>query len=320
VKVSLPIIFLLCLSLVCHPAAAQKHDIEITDTLGGLVAVVDKGVIADAKTQSPLLTVRGNMVFEGSSENKDDLVLLVRVEDIFSKGAEPILKKDMKTAVLNVAKGKFYLGNSPTYDDAYLVGYYKADSKGNLGIYSGNAVTPVAYLKGNNMSTGELCAIFYLFMLNLEMDKAARERVPVITPLSGESADNMGSGTIKRLWGSTEDEYVWDGRIIKRKWNSFDFEEWSFDGKTLKRVWYQGEDDYTWDGKTLSKKWNTGTDEFEFDGTTLRRKWNTGMDEYSIQGNIVKRLWNTNNNDEWEVDGDIPVPVIAMVVFGLLRQ
>jgi hypothetical protein len=201
-----------------------------------------------------------------------------------------------------------------------MVGYYKADSKGNLGLYSAVDNKAVAYLQGNDMSAGELCAIFYLFMINLEWDKAAKERVQEVTPPTVEGQEAIGSGTIKRLWGSAEDEYVWDGRIIKRKWNSFDFEEWSFDGKTLKRVWYAGEDDYVWDGKTLRKKWNTGTDEFEFDGSVLRRKWNTGMDEFSIQGNIVKRLWNTNNNDEWEIDGDIPVPVIAMVVFGLLKQ
>jgi hypothetical protein len=116
VKLSFFIFLSLCLDLAV-PAFAQTHDIEITDTLGALIAVVDDGAIADAKTQKALLTVRGNMVFEGLSENKEDVVLMVGVEDVFSKGAEPVLKKDMKTTVLNVAKGRFYLGDSPTYDN-----------------------------------------------------------------------------------------------------------------------------------------------------------------------------------------------------------
>ena len=42
------------------------------------------------------------------------------------------------------------------------------------------------------------------------------------------------------------DEFVWDGYMLKRKWNSFDYEEWTFDGVSLRRMWYAGNEEFVW--------------------------------------------------------------------------
>ncbi|MDX2002399.1 MAG: hypothetical protein SFW35_08200 [Chitinophagales bacterium] len=309
----LVILFLLpCLSAFCQ--------IEVTDTSGNSLFAIAQGTLTDAGNQQPAFTVRGNIIFHGTSDKKEDIVLLVRAEDIFDKNAGEVLKADMKEVLMTVTKGRFYLGKGPFYDDSKLLGYYKPDSKGNLRIYSGNN-TWAASIKASAVTTGEFVLVFYYLMVQKGWVQQLANSLPM--PNSSQAAEDdlaATNGTIRRVWGNAKDEYIWNGKIIKRKWNSFDFEEWSFDGTTLKRIWYAGEDDYIWDGQTLKRKWNTGTEVFEWDGSILRRKWNTGTDEYSIQGNIVKRLWNTGVDEEWEIDGEIPIPIIAMVVFGLLGK
>ena len=68
----------------------------------------------------------------------------------------------------------------------------------------------------------------------------------------------------------------------------------------------------------LKRLWNTGNDSFVWDGETLKREWNTGDDEFTIQDGTAKRVWNTKG-DEWIITGEIPIPVIAIVILGIAK-
>jgi hypothetical protein len=168
--------------------------------------------------------------------------------------------------------------------------------------------------------------VFYYFAKNLNWDEKMKA-VKVAEPLpEGEdipletAAVRQTSGTIRKLWNTGTEEFVWDGETLKRKWNSFDYEEWTFDGITLKRLWYPGQEEMEWDGKVLRRKWYSSNDEFEYDGSVIRRRWGTATDGFLIQGNIIKRAYDNAMEDQWEMDGKIPIPIIAIVVFGLLRK
>ena len=294
----------------------------VSDSLDTPLYAVSDGHIIDVLTHKVVLTVRSNIVYSDTTEARESIELLVRAEDIFAKGPSQGIKNDMVTVLFTISKGAFYLGNNGVYNPSMMMAYYKVDNKGNLALYSGQTNKVIAHINGNDMTTGELTSVFYLLMQRWRLDKVAREAVKVAGAASTTASTDISQtrGSIRKVFNSGQDEFVWDGITIKRKWSSVEYDEWKFDGKSLKRAWYVGDDEFTWDGTILKRKFNTGTDEFEYDGKILRRRWNTGQDEYSIQGNIVKHLWNSGTDDEWEIDGDVPVPVIGMVVFGLLKK
>lgn len=287
----------------------------VTDSVGRKILGIKGNTITDVNGQV-IFTVRGNLVFEGTSEKKKDIVLAVGSENILGNKSGKILTGNMKETLMGVRAGHFYFESMPTDDERFVVGYYQTTEGSFQSVYD-HAGKPVADVYGEAISNGQLAAIFYLLYEQYDLDAPVREVLADLNVNNG-----TGQGTIKRLWSTGDDEFIWDGHMIKRRFNSFDYEEWTFDGRILKRLWYEGGIEYEWDGSTLRQRWSTGDgtlEEFTWDGRVLRRRWNTGNDEFIIQGNIVKRMWDTGN-DEWQIDGDMPIPVIALVVFGLMRQ
>lgn len=308
------VVFTLLLVMVSLTASLAQ---TVLDGSGRALYTLQDGVLYDANSK-PLVTIRGNIIFKGASESKDDIVMLVGTDNVFSDKAANALDADMQTTRFAMGKGGFYL---PGFGlgDAYLIARYTLSSKGELVLLAGQPAITMASLTGDNWTTGELAAVFYLIneqhqLKELLTASIGSGGIPTKTkPSSGSQA------TLRRMWNTGDDDFSWDGNILKRRWNSFDMEEWEFDGRILRRVWYEDGIEYEWDGRILKRRFNAGTEEFEWDGRILRRRWNTGNDEFIIQGNVVKRVWDTGN-DEWELTGDMPIPVIALIVFGLIRK
>ncbi len=288
----------------------------VTDGAGNVLYTLDNGVLYDA-TSLPIVTVKGNLVFKGASESKEDIILFVGSDNLFSDKSANAVDADMSTARFAMGRGGYYLPGYGLMDD-YLIANYTIGDRGDLILVAGNPKTTMASLSGDNWTTGELTAVFYLIneqhqLKDLLKASIGNNNAPTI------NKNTTTQGTLRRMWNTGDDDFSWDGNILKRRWNSYDYEEWEFDGRILRRVWYDDGVEYEWDGKILKRRFNSGTEEFEWTGTVLRRRWNTGNDEFSIQGNVVKRVWDTGN-DEWEMTGDIPIPVIAMIVFGLIKK
>ena len=288
----------------------------VTDANGNTLFSVQAGVLYDNQS-TPLLTAKGNLIFKGASESKGDIILLIGTENLFGEKSANVLGADMQTTRFALGKGGFYLPGFGLSED-YLIANYTLGKKGDLVLMAGYPAVAIAHLSGDNWTTGELTAVFYLLNEQLqlkEMRAASLNEVnmPTKRPTAGQEI------TIRRMWNTGNDDYSWDGQVLKRRWSSFDHEEWEFDGRILRRMWVEDGVEYEWDGKILKRRFNAGTEEFEWDGRVLRRRWNTGNDEFLVQGNVVKRMWDTGN-DEWELSGDMPIPIIAMVVFGLMGK
>lgn len=306
------VLLLFCMIL----GAAQMLAQTVTDGAGRVIYTLESGVLYDA-TSLPVVIVKGNLVFKGASERKEDIVLFVGSDNLFADKSANAVGADMSTAQFALGRGGYYLPGYGLADD-YLIARYTIGKKGDLILIAGDEETPMASLSGDNWTTGELTAVFYLIneqhqLKELLLANVGAGSAPVIN-----NSTTM-QGTLRRMWNTGDDDFSWDGNILKRRWNSFDYEEWEFDGRILRRVWYDDGVEYEWDGKILKRRFNAGVEEYEWTGSILRRRWNTGNDEFSIQGNVVKRLWDTGN-DEWEMTGDIPIPIIAMIVFGLIKK
>ena len=306
--------------LLCQFLTLNAQVVEVADTLGELMWTVDNSRIRDGQNDRILLTVQGNLIFQGNSDNQEDIILLVKANDIFSKRTGEILSKDLEKVLYTIHNGKFFLGKTSIYIPDFQIGFFERDKEDDrlIRFYEGNSDKLLAEISGKDVTTGKLAALFYLLTNHFNLDEKISSKVKIEAPQENSVEDTYG--TIRRLWDTGMDEFVWDGKTITRKWNPYDFEEWTFDGTILKREWYPGNEEFIWDGKVLKRRWYPSNDEFEWDGTILRRRWGTGRDEFIIQGNIVKRYFDTSGKDEWQIDGEIPIPIITLVVFNLLRK
>ncbi len=304
----------LCIVLLFISPALFSQVAEIYDSTGKTILFFDNDRLVEAESKKTFVTVTGNTVFDGESTEKRDILLLVAIENIFSKKKMGYaLNSAQDEAIFSISNGRFFYKETKGQ-----MAYYQEENGQSLVLYSdtsGKALCRVS----SELSTGKLVAIFYYFMRKYELDKLVKVE---ITESAKQPATDVSqtSGSISRLWNTGMDEFVWDGQVFKRKWNSFDYEEWTFDGATLKRLWYPGNEEFIWDGEILRRKWYASPDEFEWDGTILRRRWGPASDEFIVQGNIVKRYFGSNSQDEWKIDGDIPIPLVALIVFGLLRK
>lgn len=319
----------LCLLLWVAPATASAQTIEVTDASGTPVLTFEGDHMKEAGSIKALYTIKGNIIFEGASDNQKDIKLLIRAENIFSKKKiGGILDASQKNKLFSIRDGGFYYRDNSTYVDDWMIAHFREEGTGTIGLYLGDSDTLLCRIAAAEMPTGKLAAVFYYFSKQFGWEEKWKTMVyadPAGTKTTESipaetAAVRQTSGTIRKLWNTGLDEFTWDGEVLKRKWNSFDYEEWTFDGVTLKRVWYPGQEEMEWDGEVLRRKWYSSNDEFDWNGSVLRRRWGSATDGYVIQGHMVKPAYDNNMEREWEIDGNIPIPVIAIVVFGLLGK
>ncbi len=301
--------------------------IEVKDRLGNAALVIEDDFLKEAGSDKILYTVKGNIIFEGASDKQQDIELLVKVEDIFSKKKTgSVLDAAQREKLFQARNGGFFYRDSSIYSDRWIMAHYRKEETGSIALFLHASDTLVCRISSPEVSTGKLVAVFYYFAKKFHWEKEMQEvvallaKVEMITSPGQTSSVKATSGTIRKLWNTGLDEFEWDGEVLKRRWNSFDYEEWTFDGVTLKRLWYPGHEEMEWDGEILRRKWYSSEDEFEWNGSILRRRYGPASEGYLIQGNIIKPAFGSNMEREWEIDGNIPIPLIALVVFGLLRK
>ena len=316
-----------CTLTIFFPGFIDAQTLEVKDASGAIVLVFENDQLKEVVSNKIIYTVKGNIIFEGASDKQQDIELLVKAENIFSKKKEgKVLNASQREVLFSVRNGSFFYRDSSTYFDRWMMAHYRKEETGSIALFLHASDTLVCRIASPDVSTGKLVAVFYYFTKKFEWEEemkkiAATELQPAIMTTKGQASSVKGtSGTIRKLWNTGQDEFEWDGEVLKRRWNSFDYEEWTFDGVTLKRLWYPGQEEMEWDGEILRRKWYSSEDEFEWDGSILRRRWGPASEGYVIQGNIIKPAFGSNMEREWEIDGNIPIPLIALVVFGLLRK
>jgi hypothetical protein len=97
-------------------------------------------------------------------------------------------------------------------------------------------------------------------------------------------------------------------------------EDWIYENNRLFRRWSPGNEELVWDGQTLQRTFFESQDVFTYNGRTIRWAYGDIRSEFIIQGNIVKRVQSSGRDESWEINGDLPIPIIMMVVFGLTMR
>lgn len=265
-----------------------------------------------------LYHTQGNIVFQGTGERRKDILLMLNSENIFAKKGGQVQGQLEKQNIYYTFGGGFYIRPSDKTIETQLLAYWQKEEDGTFSLFDGENDSLLAYFPFGDASDITLTILFHYYQISNGM---AEKLIAKYVPLEKESRDvSASSGTIRRMWGGGNDEFEWDGFVLKRKWSNNTMQEWTFDGYILKRVWSSnGNEEMIWEDNVLRRRWYVSKDEFIWNGRTIRRRYGS-QEEYIVQGSIVKSLWSESDVNQWEIDGDLPIPIIAMVIYGLISR
>lgn len=265
---------------------------------------------------------KGNIIFTGESDSKDNIYMLTTSVNLASKGVINIFLNGQNAPLYKLQQGKFHIGTSSMEtDNDVLLGIF--GNNGTVEFRSGLNDSLLAVYPHPSIDGAIAILISHQLIAKYKLEK---QYLDLIKSLPMQSAGSLPDGiaTIKPLWNNvTGNEWVWDGRILRPRWNSNPQLEWVFDGETIKPNWGNNQYlQYSWDGELFKPIWRTSrTEEWTFDGSLIKPAWSSDWDkQLTIQSDgIIKPFVNTNPDLEWKVEGNMPIPCIILIVSRIAR-
>lgn len=293
----------------------SQSTITVYDSTGNNALLIENDVLSvlQKDTLTPVFTIKGNIIFSNQSQKREDILYLITGNDIFSKKGGQIISSANNKALYTFSKGKLFLGSS-LYDKRMYDGYFETNANNQTAFFITTQNKPLFFIDTVDIQASFLLAMAVYFIQSQQID------VKHFAQLEAQQPVASGSGTIRRLWGNnSQEDFIWDGLILKKRWNINEFDQWKFDGTYISRAFFDTGEDWQWDGTTLQSRWNTNEQAYVWQGNSLKAVYGNTTDEFYIQGNIIKKAWTAVGNDEWEVNGEIPIPIIMMVVFRIVK-
>ena len=268
--------------------------------------------------QTMLYHQRGNIFFDGPAELRTNIFMLTSSMDFNSDKLELVYEKDNRSATYSFSNNKFYLGKNESADfqkKNELIHVQRV--KKWLAFYSSVNDSLLAFYAADSLPASAAIMVAYTLVkkLNLE-DKISlkQNRLPF---------DDAPVASIKPLLGNqTVNEWIWDGKYLRPRWNVDQRLVWTFDGQTLKPASGNNVyDQYIWDGENFKPNWRTNNaEEWSYDGHRFKPVWGSDADnEYIVENGTVKPAEGVHPEKEWKMEGDIPVPVLILIISGIAR-
>jgi hypothetical protein len=281
-----------------------------------LFFVSDNEIYSPSKSRL-LYFQKGNIFFNGTTDEKENIFLMTTSMNPASERLELLYEKDNREASFSFRGNKFYSGKAESEDQRdknELIHIEKA--KKWMAFYSSLNDSLLAYYNADSLSASTAILVSYTLIKKFELEKklAAKPIAP---------AQTNSYSTLRPMWGNvTANEWMWDGTILRPLWNVDPRLAWTFDGQTIKP--YYGNniyDQYSWDGETFKPIWrNNRAQEWSWDGRILKPIWDTDWaNQYLIENGVVKPWSNVHTEKEWQLDGDIPIPLIILILSGTAR-
>jgi hypothetical protein len=261
---------------------------------------------------------KGNIFFNGATDDKQNIFLLITSMNPASDKLELVYEKDSRDAAYSFSKNKFYAGkveSDDLRDKTELI--HLEHIKKWLSFYSSVNDSLLAYFNADSLPNSLAIIVAYTLVKKYELEKTLvvqQKQLPFQT---------NDFSTIKPIWGNaTANEWVWDGNILRPRWNVDPRLVWTFDGKTVKPQYgnniYQ---QYEWDGENFKPIWRSNrNEEWTFDGRLIKPVYDTDWaNQYVIEDGVVKPWSNVHTEKEWRMDGSIPVPLLILILSGIAK-
>jgi|ERR1043165_678827 hypothetical protein len=305
-------LFTICFSLL----QAGTGYVYLADTTKLFYAVNNEIYTANGKQL--LYFQKGNIFFNGSNDERQNIFLLTTGMNLNSDKLELIYEKDSKTPVYSFSKNKFYAGKTESDDIRDRTELIHVERmKKWLSFYASYNDTLLAYFNADSLPNSTAVMVGYTLIKKYELEKKMQVQQ---TKLPFEDAEYA---TLKPVWGNTTaNEWIWDGKVLRPRWNVDPRLAWEFDGKTIKPQYgsniYQ---QYEWDGEYFKPIWRTNrAEEWSWDGRIFKPVYDTDWsNQYQIENGVVKPWSNVHTEKEWRTDGSIPVPILILVLSGIAK-
>lgn len=262
-------------------------------------------------------TLQGKIIYSGDGTGKEQIFLIADVKDFFSKKTGVIYQSDSKSVQYICQNNELYLGDYPInkYYERLLYMDKKNDSL--IVVYSGITETRIGTIEGKPISSTQLIAAAHLYVKHYGL----QDEVENIVAKKLQTDETSSGGSIHPRYGNNSYyEWFWDGTILKPVWGNRPEDEWKFDGKYLKPGWsLDPQSEWSWDGTILKPSWDMNTqNQWTWEGNILRPYWDNNPDKtFVLEENIIRPRWNFDAAYQWEIEGNIPLPIIALVVLGI---
>ena len=260
---------------------------------------------------------KGNIFFNGTTDEKQNIFLMTTSMNPSSDKLEGIFEKENSEPSFSFSQNKFYIKEARSDEEesnSELIHIQRA--KKWLAFYSSVNDTLLAYYNNDSLPSSTAILVAYVLIKKIELEKKQ-----IVQPKVAAQINSYA--TLKPMWGNaTANEWMWDGNILRPRWNVDPRLAWTFDGQTIKP--YDGNNiyaQYSWDGETLKSIWrNNQAQEWTWDGRIMKPIWDTDWaNQYMIENGVVKPWSNVHTEKEWRLDGDIPVPLIILVISGMAK-
>lgn len=262
---------------------------------------------------------KGNIIFTGEADRKDNIFLMASSLDISSDKLEFLYEKNSQKPQYSFSGNKFYFGTNETPDFKNKNELLHIEQKKKwLAFYSSINDSLLAYYNNDSLPSSAAIVVAYTLIKMYHLDSAVNTRQAEI-PFE---EDNSFATFKPRNGNSTENEWMWDGKILRPRWNVDQRLQWTFDGQTVKPAFGNNlYAEYSWDGENLKPVWRTNQkEEWSWDGRVMKPTYGTDWaNEYIIEDGIVKPWSNVHPEREWELHGDIPVPLLMLILSGIAR-
>lgn len=276
--------------------------------------------IYSASGKQLLYFQKGNIFFSGTTDDRQNIFLMVTSLNTASDKLELLYEKDSRQPTYSFMNNKFYAGKIESEDfreKAELIHVEKM--KKWLAFYSSYNDSLIAYFNADSLPNSAAIIVAYTLIKRFDLEnklEIKQKQLPF-------EEKNTGYATMRPIWGNaTANEWMWDGTILRPRWNVDPRLAWSFDGKTVKPTYgnniYQ---QYEWDGENFKPIWRSNrAEEWTWDGRLMKPIYDTDWaNQYVIESGVVKPWSNVHTEKEWKVEGELPVPLIILIVSGIAR-
>ncbi len=272
---------------------------------------LEQGQVADSGKIR--FTIKGNVIFNGNSSDRDSIAYMLKTRGIFSRKISYLYYPDADRVKYSISRGVVYYGRGlNSYNQ--LLKIVKEGEK-NYRFYAGEEWQEVALALGD-FSEAELMAVAVSLLKLPDVSEIAG---PLITEEQLIPSEGI-LGVIKPAWrNDINSEWTWDGRMLRPRWGARPEDEWIFNGKNIVPYWgIEGEGEWSWDGQVLKPARGEFPDHtYIFDGYTLKPRWDDNPDRvWIIDGDRARPKWINDPAMEYIIEGKVPIPLIALVVLG----
>lgn len=306
--------------LLCHiivsialTACAGNGYVKLADSTR--LFYVSGNEIYSPNQQQLLYFSKGNIFFTGSSDDRQNIYLMLTSMNPASEDLEEIREKDNRNASYSFSSNTFYAGlnENDEFRERNSLLYTKHVGKW-MAFYAYHNDSLLAYYPYDSLPASTAIITAYTLIKNFKLEEKVSHKE--VLPF-----DNDKFATLKPLWGNiTANEWLWDGQVLRLRWDSDPRYMWTFDGQTVKPLYGNNiYAQYGWDGETFKPVWRTSrNEEWSWDGRLMKPIWDTDWaNQYQIEGGVIKPWSNVHIEKEWQMDGNVPIPLIILVVSGL---